>query len=195
MKYIVGKPKIKTALVIALVFSMYGLALIITNAWEGINIVGAIIIIISIFIVFPCMSYCELMWKVDQKALFYTYHDNMLQKISYFFKHIIRIHQLEYQIVINLDQIDYIAVTYARVPRAPFGAIGYDVWFHVHMYDGSIYSFIALTLSGRKDFNQAVDFMKEQGIHFKDGYHILDALHSHEHLSYYLERIDKEQSK
>lgn len=195
MKYVVGKPKIKTALVIALVFSMYGLALIITNAWEGINIVGAIIIIISIFIVFPCMSYCELMWKVNQKALFYTYHDNMLQKISCFFKHILRIHQLEYQVVINLEQIDYIAVTYAKVPRAPFGAIGYDVWFNIHTYDGSVYSFIALTLSGKKDFNQAVDFMKEQGIHFKDGYHILDALHSHEHLSYYLERIDKEQSK
>lgn len=95
-----------------------------------------------------------------------------------------------------MDQIDYIAVTYAKVPRAPFGAIGYDVWFNIHTYDGSVYSFIALTLSGKKDFNQAVDFMKEQMVFIlKMVIHILDALHSHEHLSYYLERIDKEQSK
>ena len=118
-----------------------------------------------------------------------------IDKILTFYQQLFVAKRFPYQVVINLDQIDYIAVTYAKVPRAPFGAIGYDVWFNIHTYDGSVYSFIALTLSGKKDFNQAVDFMKEQGIHFKDGYHILDALHSHEHLSYYLERIDKEQSK
>lgn len=195
MKYAVGKPKLKTAFTALVAICFVGLTLCMSTAWQGMNIVGVIIILIGVFIVFPGISYCELMWKVNQKTLQYTYHDNMLMKISSFFKHLLHTHRLEYQMTIELSQIDYIAITYAKVPRLPYGAIGYDVWFHVHMYDGSIYSFIALTLSGRKDFNQAVDFMKEQGIHFKDGYHILDALHSHEHLSYYLERIDKEQSK
>lgn len=195
MKYIVGRPKIKTAFTYVLFICAFGVSIFIADAWEGMQIVGILIILVGILIVFPGISYCELMWKVDQNVLQYTYHDNMLMKISSFFKHLLHTHRLEYQMTIELSQIDYIAITYAKVPRLPYGAIGYDVWFHVHMYDGSIYSFIALTLSGRKDFNQAVDFMKEQGIHFKDGYHILDALHSHEHLSYYLERIDKGQSK
>lgn len=195
MKYRVGKPKLKTAFVAVVLICMFGILLIITNVWEGMNIVGVIIIILAIFIVFPEMSYCELMWKVDEKEIQYTYYNGMIMKIIYFYRHILHTHHLEYQMSIYLSQIDYIEVNYARVPRPPYGAIGYDVWFNVHTYDGSIYSFISLTLSGKKDFNRAVDFMKKQGIHFKDDYHILDALHQKEHLSYYLEKIDKEKRK
>lgn len=195
MKYIVGKPKIKTAFLLALCYSSLGILLYILSPWQGMNWICAIIIFVSIFVVLPETAYCELMWKVDEKKLQYTYHATLIHKVIAFYRHLLRTHRLEYQITIQMNQIEYIAVTYAKVPRLPYGAYGYDVWFHIHMYDGSIFSFISLTLSGKKDFNKAIDFMKNQGIYFKDGYHILDALHSKEHLSYYLERLEKEQSK
>lgn len=195
MKYTVGKPKIKTAFTYVIFICAYGVLLIMANMWEGMRIVGILTILIAIFIVFPGISYCELMWRVDQNVLQYTYHDNMLMKICSFYKHIFHTHQLDYQMTLNLSQIDYIDINYAKVPRFPYGAIGYDVWFNVHTYDGSIYSFIALTLSGRKDFNKAVNYLKEQGIHFQDHYHILDALQQKERLSDHLDKIEKEQSK
>lgn len=195
MKYVVGKPSILTAILLSTFYSLLGVATYIFTPWEGMNYAGIVIIFLSIFVIFPEAACSELMWEIDTQTLKFTNYSKGIDKILTFYQQLFVVKRFPYQVVINLTQIDYVAVTYAKVPRLPYGAIGYDVWFHVHMYDGSIYSFIALTLSGRKDFNQAVDFMKEQGIHFKDGYHILDALHSHEHLSYYLERIDKEQSK
>lgn len=195
MKYIVGRPKMKTAFIFVMLICAYGVSIFIADVWEGMQIVGILTILVGILIVFPGISYCELMWRVDQNVLQYTYHDNMLMKISTFYKHIFHTHQLEYQMTLNISQIDYIEINYAKVPRLPYGAMGYDVWFNVHTYDGSIYSFIALTLSGRKDFNKAVDYLKKQGIHFQDHYHILDALQTKERLSDHLDKIEKEQTK
>ncbi len=195
MKYVVGKPSILTAILLSTFYSLLGVAIYIFTPWEGMNYAGIVIIFLSIFVIFPEAACSELMWEIDTQTLKFTNYSKGIDKILTFYQQLFVAKRFPYQVVINLEQIDYIAVTYAKVPRAPFGAMGYDVWFNIHTYDGSVYSFISLTLSGKKDFNQAVDFMKEQGIHFKDGYHILDALHSHEHLSYYLERIDKEQSK
>lgn len=195
MKYIVGKPKMKLAFLNIILSIALAIVLYVFSPWQGMNFVCIVIILVSIFIVLPGEAYCELMWKVDNQTIQYTHHETLIQKQAAFFRHLFVTHRLEYQMTINIDQIDYIVVTYAKVPRPPYGAYGYDVWFNVHMYDGSIYSFISLTLSGRKDFNQAVDYLKEQGIHFKDGYHILDALHTKEPLPYYLERLEKEQSK
>lgn len=166
------------------------------SPWQGMKWISSIIIIfVSIFVVLPESAYCEFMWKVDKKTLQYTYHATIIHKIQAFYRYLLRTHRLEYQITIQMNQIEYIAVTYAKVPRLPYGAYGYDVWFRIHMYDGSIFSFILLTLSGKEDFNRAIDFMKNQVIYFKDGYYILDALYFKEHLSSYLERLEKEQLK
>ena len=195
MKYTVGKPKIKSAFAITILLCMIGVWLIVESVWPNLRIVGCIIIVLSFAIVLPGLSYPELMWKVDEHNIQYTYYHNVITQMVYFYRQIFRTHHLQYQISIHLDQIDYIEVNYARVPRAPYGAIGYDVWFNVHTYDGSIISFIALTLYGTKDLVRAVDFMKTQDIHFKDEYHILDALRTEEPISYYLESIDKEKRK
>ena len=94
MKYIVGRPKIKTAFTYVLFICAFGVSIFIADAWEGMQIVGILIILVGILIVFPGISYCELMWKVDQNVLQYTYHDNMLMKISSFFKHLLHTHRI-----------------------------------------------------------------------------------------------------
>lgn len=116
----------------------------------------------------------------------------MIVKISAFFRHIFKDHKLAYQITLNIKQIDYIAVTYAKLPRPPFGAYGYDIIFEIHMLDGSIYSFISLPIMNRKAFNEAVGFMQKQNIKFVDKYEILPALHQEQPISYYLEQVEKE---
>lgn len=192
MEYIVGKPKFKSAVSYTLCCIAWAIALMSFGAWEGIEIFSYTLIIISIVLVLPGISYCELMWKVDQNVLQYTYHDTILVKIKSFYRHVFKNHKLEYQMTLNMNQIDYVAVTYAKIPRAPFGTFGYDILFEVHMNDGSVYTFISLPLMGREAFNEAVAFMQKQNIRFIDKYEILKSLHQKETISYYLEQMEKE---
>lgn len=196
MERIVGKPKFKIVLTFVLLWSSAFVWMMFFSSdtpWQKVlNKVLVFIIIVLFVVVLPCLSYAELMWKVNKDIIQYTYYDTMLDKIKAFFKHVFRSHKLEYQVSIHMNQIDYIAVTYTKIPRAPFGAIGYDVLFEVHMYDGSIFSFLPLPLYGKKEFNQAVQFIQEQGIHFKDRYQILPTLLKDIPISYYLEKVEKE---
>ncbi len=196
MEYIVGKPKFKTALLYVSGWIMFLIFLKMignTTWWEKeLNIVFIFIVLVLIIIVLPGLTYAELMWKVNKDVIQYTYHDTMFIKIKAYFKHILRKHHLEYQMTINMNQIDYIAVTYTKIPRPPFGTLGYDILFEIHMYDGSIYSFLPLPLEGKKPFIEAVTFIQQQGIQFKDRYHILSELLIDRPISYYLEKIDKE---
>ena len=64
--------------------------------------------------------------------------------------------------------------------------------FHVHTYDGSVFSFQSLVTKDRESFNDAVDFMKKQGIYFVDKYNILGELKKDIPISYYLERLEKD---
>lgn len=196
MEYVVGKPKFKTALSYVLGCSMALILLMYFSSatpWQKeLNIVLILLIIILFVVVLPCLSYVELMWKVNKDIIQYTYYETIWCKMKAYFIHVFKSHKLEYQVSINLNQIDYIAVTYTKLPRQPFGGIGYDILFELHMYDGSICSFLPLPLNGKKEFNQAVQFIQEQGIHFKDRYQILPELLKDIPISYYLEKVDKE---
>lgn len=192
MEYIVGKPMFKSAISYGLFCIGWAMTLFIADAYKGMRLFSIVLIIITVFVVIPGISYCQLTWKVDDKQLCYTYHDNIIVKISSFMKHIFKNHRIEYQIQLNLDQLDYIAVTYAKIPRFPFGAYGYDILFEAHMLDGSLFTFESLVTTQRIEFNDAVAFMKEQGIQFKDKYGILTALQKETPISYYLEKMEKE---
>lgn len=209
MKYKVGAPKIKSAIgsimpgiIMGCIMIIFGfrfvdfggdeteVAIISLGQWFGF-----FVIVVSLLVVLPGVSYCQLMWEVDDHQLRYTYHDNYFIKIKAFFKQIFKDHHLTYQISLNMDQIDYIAVTYAALPRGPFGfmSLGYDVIFETHMLDGSIFTFESLVTTRREEFNDAVDFMKSQGIRFKDKYQILSALKKDLPISYYLESMERGQ--
>lgn len=192
MEYSVGKPRIKTALFYAVICIIWAFILAIANAWRGIRIFSIVLIVIAIFIVIPGLSYSRIMWKVDQKQLSYTYHDTFLIKICAFFRHIFIDHHLTYQVNLNIDQIDYIAVTYAKTPRAPYGMYGYDVLFEIHMYSGSVYNFDIFGFSLKKqDVVDAISFMQDQGIEFVDRYYIIEALEKGQPISYYLESLER----
>lgn len=192
MEYFVGKPRIKTALSYACLCIVWALIIAIANAWQGIRIFSIVFIIVVIFIVIPGLSYSRIMWKVNQKQLSYTYHDTFLIKICAFFRHVFIDHHLTYQINLNIDQIDYIAITYAKIPRAPYGMYGYDILFEIHMYSGSIYNFDIFGFSLKKqDAIDAIHFMQKQGIQFIDRYHIIEALDKDTPISYYLESLER----
>ena len=57
------------------------------------------------------------------------------------------------------------------------------------MKDGSSFSFQPIVTRKRKEVIDAIEFLKEKGIIFKDRYHILDQLDKKEPLAYYLEKI------
>lgn len=192
MKYIVGKPKIKIALFYSLFIMWWAIgALYLHSPWMEVRIFGLLLCVITLIIVLPGLSYCQLMWEVDSQMLRYTYYDNIIVKTYSFYRHIFKTKQVAFQVNIRLSQIDYIAVTYAKVPRLPFGAYAYDILFDVHLYDGSIVTFESLVTRKRKEFNQAVEFMKSQNIEFKDRYQILPELYKNVPISYYLENIEK----
>lgn len=192
MKYVVGRPKIKIALLYTFVIIGWAIgALYLHSPWVEVRIFGLILCVITLIIVLPGLSYCQLMWEVDSHTLRYTYYDNIIVKMCAFYKHMFKTKQVEFQINIKLSQIDYIAVTYAKIPRFPFGAYAYDILFEVHLYDGSIVTFESLVTRKRKEFNQAVEFMKSQNIEFKDRYHILPELYKNVPISYYLENYEK----
>ena len=175
MEYEVGKPRFKLAL-------SYTIGWIILNIWLIMAIlfvdedntryfiasIFLFILLCAIFISIPGISYCQLMWKVNSQQLKYTYHSTMIDKICSFF------------------------VQYVKLPKPPFGAYGFDIMFHVHTYDGSVFSFQSLVTKDRESFNDAVDFMKKQGIYFVDKYNILGELKKDIPISYYLERLEKD---
>lgn len=195
MEHFVGKPRIKTALSYAFICIVWAFILAIANAWRGIRIFSIVLIIITIFIVIPGLSYSRIMWKVNQKQLSYTYHDTFFMKICAFFRHIFIAHHLTYQINLNIDQIDYIAITYAKIPRVPYGMYGYDILFEIHMYSGSIYSFDIFGGSLKKqDVIDAIHFMQKRGIQFIDRYHIIENLDKDISISYYLESLERGKS-
>ena len=192
MEYIVGKPRFKHALFLGGSYIFIAFTLFLFDAWPLIRIVSAVLVVIVIFITIPGISYSSLLWKVNDQYLEYTLHETFYEKIKAFYKHIFRTHFLEYQIKLRLDQIDYITVTYAKLPKPPFGVFGYDVLFRVHMLDGSVFTFKSLVVMQHQYFNQAVEYMKKKGIEFIDPYQILPVLYTNEHLSYYLEKLEKE---
>lgn len=198
MEYEVGKPKFKFAVFYSigwLTFFVWFI-IIIVIADESImryftTSILLLIIFCTIFISIPGISYSQLMWKVNSEYLKYTYHGTMYDKIVSFFVHILRTHKVEYQISIKMKEIDYIDVRYAKLPKPPYGAFGYDIMFHVYTYDGSIFSFQSLVTKDRSSFNEAVDFMKREGICFKDQYNILNELKKDRPIAYYLEEMEK----
>lgn len=192
MEYIVGKPRFKIALSYAFVCIVWSIVLAIANAWQGIRIFSLVLIIVVILIVVPGLSYSRIIWKVNQEQLCYTYHDTFFIKVCAFFKHILIDHHLTYQINLNLNQIEYITITYATLPRGPFNTYGYDILFEIHMYSGSTYTFDIFGLSLKsKDIIEAIDFMQNQGIRFVDKYCIIEALKKDTPISYYLESLQR----
>ena len=195
MEYIVGKPLFKTAITKGIGYLLWAAFLFFFGYFEGLKIFAVVLALIVVIIVVPGIAYSRLMWKVDKQYLRCTYHDTMGDKIVSFYNHVFKSHNLEYQISILLEQIDYIKVTYVALPKAPYGNLGYDILFKVYTYDGSEFIFEALMTTDREAFNQAVEFMISQGIVFKDKYHILEELKKDVHISYYLEEVHKERLK
>ena len=189
MEKIVGRPKLKSALIYTVLTLVAAWILFDSHAWQGMRIVALVLVIVAFVIILPGVSYCQMMWKVDEHHLLYTYHHTFLDKIISFYQFIWH-RQPIYQMKLCLDQIDYIYVTYNGVPRFPFGGIGYDLLFETHMFDGSIYTFEALITRDRKSFNKAIVFMQSKGINFKDPYDILEYLKTGQYLSYYLEELE-----
>lgn len=192
MEYKVGRPKIIFALLNISYVLFMACFLLVCSPWMMLRVVGVLLIVISFTVILPGIAYCQIMWKVDEQKLSYTYYRTFLDKILSFFSSI-KHHNDIYQMTIYLQQIDYIEVTYRKSMRAPFGAIGYDLLFIVHTFDGSLYTFESLVTRNRKDFCKAVEYMQLQGIEFVDSYQILDYLKKGSYLSYYLEELEAKQ--
>lgn len=194
MEYIVGKPRIKSALFYASICIVWAVILAIFNAWQGIRIFSIVLVIIVIFIVVPGLSYSRIMWKVNEQKLSYTYHDTFLVKICAFFRHVLVDHHLIYQMNIHLNQIDYIEITYAKIPRFPYAIYGYDILFKIHTFSGSIYTFDIFGFSLKKEeVINAIHFMQKKEIRFIDRFHIIDELDKETPISYYLDALERGQ--
>lgn len=187
----VGKSKLKSAVLYSVIILIWVYLLFAADIWKGMRAFCIVLVIVVIGIIIPGISYCQLMWRVDQERLYYTYHRTFLDKVTAFYSYVFNRKHI-YQIAINLNQIDYIDVSYAKVPRMPFGGYGYDLLFIVHMYDGSIYQFDALITRNRQEFNEAVDFLQAQGVQIHDPLKILDYLKTGSYLSYYLEKLEEQ---
>lgn len=189
MEKIVGKPKLKSALLYTSFTVLAAWFLFDSNVWQGMRIFALVLVIIAFVMILPGIGYCQMMWKVDEHHLSYTYHYTFLDKIISFYQFLWH-HKHLYQMTLRLNQIDYINVTYSAVPRFPFGGIGYDLLFETQMFDGSIYTFEALVTRDRKAFCEAVSFIQSHGIEFNDSFKILEYLKTGKPLNYYLEELE-----
>ena len=160
MKYKVGKPHYKLSFIYSFIIIFWAVFLIIYSPFSGMNICGFMLIFLIIFIFLPSMAFCNNIWEVDEHYLKYTFYNNVIDKSQAFFKTIFT-RNMEYQMKIKLDKIISIQVT----------------------------SFQPIVTRKRKEVIDAIEFLKEKGIIFKDRYHILDQLDKKEPLAYYLEKI------
>ena len=194
MEKTVGKPRFKTSLSYCMWLTLWASAIYIMDAWQGIRIFAVALIVIIYTIVLPGMSYSLVMWKVNDKSIMYTYHHTIIDKMISFYKHIFKTKKLEYQMSVYLNQIDYIEVDFVKALRGPYAQYGYDIIFRVYTHDGSEFRFNVLDASKRKEFNAAVDFLKDKNIEFVDQYNILEQLKNNPNpISYYLKDIKKEE--
>lgn len=188
MKYKVGKPNYKSSFIYSVLIITWAIFLIIFSPFSSMSIFGIFLILLVIFIFLPSMAFCKNIWEVDEHYLKYTFYDNVIDKAQAFFHHLFT-RNMDYQMKVKLNKIMYIQVTYEAVPMLFYGTNGYNVIFNIIMKDGSTFSFQPIVTRKRKEIIDAIEFLKEKGIVFKDHYHILKQLDKKESLAYYLEKI------
>lgn len=188
MKYKVGKPNYKSSFIYSVLIITWVIFLIIFSPFSSMSIFGIFLILLVIFIFLPSMAFCKNIWEVDEHYLKYTFYDNVIDKAQAFFHHLFT-RNMDYQMKVKLNKIMYIQVTYEAVPMLFYGTNGYNVIFSIIMKDGSTFSFQPIVTRKRKEIIDAIEFLKEKDIVFKDHYHILNQLDKKESLAYYLEKI------
>ncbi|WP_294581816.1 hypothetical protein [uncultured Thomasclavelia sp.] len=189
----VGKPRLKIAIFLNLIFIIWAVVLFRYSPYPGIKSFSILLILLCILVIIPNTAYSSIFWYVDQEAIYYTNYDNLFQKTILFYRQYLKRTKMNYQIKVNLKMISYIEITYVPLPKPFFWNIGYDIIFIIKTKDNSEYIFKALCGRQRKAFNQAVAYLQKIGIRFKDKYQIINQLkNSPEHISYYLDQIEKE---
>lgn len=188
MKYKVGKPRFKFSIAACLIFIYWSIWLLFFCPFKPIRFFGIFLIIIILIIVLPCLTFSNSIWEVTEQHLSFAFYNNIFEKIKCFFIYVFT-KNLDYQTKIRIDKIMYIRVTYEKVPMIWYIIDGYNVIFNVVMKDGSTFSFQPIVTQKRKEVIDAVEFLKKEGIIFKDHYHILNQLDKKVPISYYLEKI------
>lgn len=174
--FIIGKPKYKTAIVYSFISIAFSIAMIVAKAWQGIDIAGYFIIIVTLLIVLPGLSYSPIVWKVTDNTLLFTGYPHFFHKTIAFYKRLFGVTKTIYQNSLKLNEIDFINITWEDVPMFPYGLIGHPIIFNIHTKDGSIIQMNSLIITDSKKYSAAVAYMKKQGIIFIDKHHILEAI-------------------
>lgn len=191
---VVGKPKLVFSLLISGIFVFWGM-LLLTSPYIYMRYVGIFIIAIAIVFTFPALIFPDSIWMVDQLTIQYNSFNSYKKNIIAFYDYYIQKKGIKYQVKINLDMIKYIKVTYTVRPAAFLWGYYYDICFDVRTIDNSKFHFKVLEIGKkRKDFIEAVNLLKKQGIYIIDSYDIISCLENYpQAISFYLEEIEKKQ--
>lgn len=157
------------------------------------------IILLSIYIlVLPGLTFTNTMWEVDENSLKYIYFDKNLDKTKFLYSFLFRNKYPRYQINLKLSQIDFVQISYYRYSFYPsrylIDGSGYKIVFKFNMLDGSQYIIENFVSHDRDSFNQGIELMKKQGVHFVDPYHLLKALCSNKDINQHIALIEKEKN-
>lgn len=188
-KYYVGKPRRKIAVLVMMIYTAFDLFCLYAYIspfkqvhlqdmlYEGMRFNLLIIIIglflITFFLVGPMMYSTSLWWSVDDEKLEYCNYPGYLARLKAFY---LPKHSHHYFISLTVKEIESITLSWQNVSKFVFGIYSHPVFFRIEMSDGSELYIEALLGKKSKDFIQAVDFMKNQGIQFNDPYHLLDII-------------------
>lgn len=195
MKFIVGKPSYKSAIIYSIITILFGLLLISRGVLPLLDIIGYLLFTTTFLIVLPGISYDRLLWKVEENTLSFTEYPHCYEKTIWFYKRLFGITKTLYQNVVYLDHIDYIHITWENVPMFFFGLVGHPIIFKIHTRDGSVIKMNSLTVSDTTAYIKAVHYMKSIGIRFVDKHNLLEAIENPNiQVSEYIDEIERRAS-
>lgn len=202
-KYYVGKPRRKTAIILMIIYMAFDLFCLYgylnarrypqTVAYEGMEL-NLLVIIIALFLmtfllIGPMMYTTSLWWSVDLQKLNYCNYSGYLSRLKAFY---LPKYSRHYFISISTKEIESVTLSWQSVSRYIFGIYAHPIYFHIVMSDGTELHLEALLGRKSKDFIQAVDFMKDQGIQFNDPYHLLEVIaNPHMSVAQYIDELEK----
>lgn len=150
-----------------------------------------VLLMVFAFFVVPGLTYMDSLWEVSDHDFRMIVFDNAFEKSFLYYSRLFKKKYVPFQIVLILDQIDFMTVIYYRYQ---IGGSGYKTVIKFYMKDGSQYVFENMISNDRQAFFAAIAFLQKKGIRLVDQNKILSAYRNGCDIQSYLASLEKEKN-
>lgn len=157
-----------------------------------------VLILVFAFFVIPGLTYMDSLWEVNDHDFRMIIFKNAFEKSFLYYSRLFKKEYVPFQIVLILEHIDFITVTYYHDHMYPskylLGESRYKTVIKFCMKDGSQYFFENMISNDRQAFFKGIAALQKKGIRLIDQHKILTAYKNGNHIQSYLASLEKEKN-